>query len=234
ASGEFLGRQLSIDSVAGGPARVSLPADSFAGPLVGSLMLFGGETEEGSQVSAIDVAAGCATTLIGSADVIRGATISRDGAALYFHSVTQRRRDLGVRRLDIASGGVEQVIGPIEADAAYGVTFATVLAWSEDGGSLAVQSCAIERCRTRVLDTATGELALYAGDGHGALVGLDAARLYVFDDCHTRPCALLAIERDGGATSVVADEAFHAEMASQAGLTRLLIETAAGVEEVTP
>jgi hypothetical protein len=69
--------------------------------------------------------------------------------------------------------------------------------------------------------------------GHGPLVGLTAQTLFVLEDLHGLPSALLAVDRQSGVLTRLHDEVFDASL-EQAGANALLkFETAAGVREVT-
>jgi hypothetical protein len=78
-----------------------------------------------------------------------------------------------------------------------------------------------------------GSVATY-DEHHGALVGMTADELMVFEPGHDRPAELLAIDLGSGALRTVADEVYEAELRETPGGPSLLIETPAGWQEVLP
>jgi hypothetical protein len=70
---------------------------------------------------------------------------------------------------------------------AFGVTFSTALRWSLDGDGLAVQSCGLVACRTRVLELAGGAIETFADESQGQIIGLTAGKLVTFDACPDLP-----------------------------------------------
>lgn len=234
-SGKYVGQQLTVESRLRGPVTLALPAESFVAPIAGSLVLYTAHTSAGSEVHAINADNGCDMLLIRPPDIVRSGLIDPSGIAVYVHSVSAGDRDdLGVTRYQLGSAEASRVVPPLKPDGSFGPTFATQLRWSEEGDSLAIQSCGFALCRTRVLALADGHVATYAGDGHGPLIGLTPQTIYVLDDSHVLPAALLAIDRANGAVSVVRDEIYGAALDNDAGRPRLTIETAAGYEEVVP
>ncbi|HSH21643.1 MAG TPA: hypothetical protein VK992_03370 [Candidatus Caenarcaniphilales bacterium] len=236
ASGLLTGRRLGFEPRAGRKVAITLPPESFVSPVVGDVIVYGWHSPTvGSEIRAISVDSGCDLLLLRLPDAVRSALLDRSGGALYVHAVAAAdRRDLGVTRHELATGHRDLVVGPLPSSEVFGPTFATELRWSVDGEALAVQSCGMSACRTRVLDVTTGVLSSYEGSGHGALVGVTADRLYVFDRCHWSPCRVLAIDLDSGVASEIAEEAFSASLVTEAGRQVLRIDTAAGRQEVTP
>lgn len=199
-----------------GTRTLELDAESFAAGPFGGMTLVGSDDGTRSRLSLVDVASACSWSLGDSRDVVRTAALAPDGATLFEFRVDRRTRtDLGVwqRALD-GSTAASRVLPPIDADARFGRTWLTDLTWSEDGGSLAVQSCGEIACRVRVLDPADGNVRLVADPGAGDLVGLDADRLVVHGACRGLPCPLLSIDLAGDST-IVLDHA-----AGQAVLSR--------------
>jgi hypothetical protein len=165
---------------------------------------------------------------------VRRAVLDRAGRALYVHAVTEaERRDAGIVRHDLQSGQRTQVVEPLPDSEVYGPTFSTSLVWRADGAELAVQSCGASQCRTRVLDVAGEQVRSYDSTPHGELIGFDADRLYAYDACHWAPCDVLAMERSGGGTRVLAHDAYDATLL-EGSVTRLSIETHEGIQEVRP
>jgi hypothetical protein len=238
AVGVMTGRRLSVQAAGGrGSAlTVSLPAESFAAPARGSVVVYGWHRpESGSEVHAFDADSGCGALLARPPEIVRSAVLDPSGTSLYVHSVAaDDRRDLGVTRYDLAAGTSSPALEPLSHSETFGPTFATELRWSLEGDALAVQSCGFSSCRTRVLDTAGEYVQSYGGAGHGAIVGLTEAHLFAFDRCHWAPCALLAIDRASGSTRTLVEEAFGAALTLQDGKPMLTVDTAAETHEVVP
>ncbi len=193
----------------GGPAwTVDLDPESFAtGPFHG-LVVMGTDDGRRSTVSVADLGRGCTTVVATSRDVIRRAVLAPDGASIFEFRVGRRdRADLGVWRRSPGSDDAQQVVEPIPADPAFGITWTTDLAWSADGQALAVTSCAEAACRIRVLDTETGGVQTVADPTFGGFVGLADERVVVRGACPGLPCPILAVDLRDGATRVLADAA---------------------------
>ena len=152
--GARTGQRLAVGSAGLGSRTLTLDAESFAaGPFRGTVLV-GTDDGRQSRLSLVDVDAGCAWSVGTSRDaVVRRATLAPDGATLFEFRVDRRSRaDLGVwRRTLDGRGTAVRVLAPIGADAAFGKTWLTDFAWSDDGSSLAVQSCGEIACRFRVL-----------------------------------------------------------------------------------
>jgi hypothetical protein len=216
--------------------RIDLVPESFATAPVSNVVLFGqNESSRGSTVRAIDLENGCEFVLFATDEAVRSATIDPGLDALYVHSVgAADRADRGVRRVDLASGASSVVVPPVGAAEPLGITFATKLAWSIAGDELAVQSCGIVACRTRVLDVATGSIQSFADPPHGTLVGLTSDKLFAFDVCPGLPCALESVDRATGKVARIGIDAFSAELLQKAGKPVLRAETPAGTREIRP
>ena len=233
--GELTGRVLTVERSGRAPVEVSLPPESFVGQRVGDLIVYTLHTSEsGSSIHLLDVESGCDVSVAERSDVVRSALLDPDGAAVYFHSVTRsERRDNGVHVWDISSGATVEAIAALAASDEFGPTFGTDLRWSVDATALAVQSCGFERCRTRILDIASGTLAIFDAPGQGALIGLTSAHLVTFADCAGLPCDVVSIDLASGARATLAEEALGASLsAARSGAAIVSIETAAGVVEV--
>lgn len=234
--GEESGRRLAVGSGTRDTARITLPPESFVAGPYGGVVLYGSHDPLiGSEVRAVEMATGCDERLARPAGIVRSAVLDGRGAAIYVHAVTDAgRQDAGVVRHDLATGGSTQVVDPLPPSEEYGPTFATMLAWRTDGAELAVQSCGFSRCRTRVLDLASGVVRTYDAEPHGQLLGFDAQSLYAFNACHWAPCDVLAIERASGASRVLVEDAYEARLASGPGGPKLEFETSAGRAELAP
>jgi hypothetical protein len=235
SNGIVTGRRLRL---MGGtaPVDVSLPPESFVAEAVGDVIVYGYHDDaRGSVVRALLGATGCDRLLARPPEIVRSAVLDRAGQRIYIHSVSrQGRRDLGITEIDISTSVQRRVLDPPPADDRFGITFATSLRWSIDGSSLAVTSCGASRCRTRVLDTATGAVETHAGDGHGDVIALTKTTLVAFDACEWAPCTLLAIERASGERRKLVLEALSARAATRDGRLVLGVETPAGYGEVRP
>jgi hypothetical protein len=196
ARGAVTGRSLSL-STAAGPRTITLATESFVSEPVSNFVVFGEATPTGSIVSGIDLQTGCAFRLRSSQDVARSAVIDRQLRNLFVHSVSPATRaDLGITRIDLATRAATLVVPAPPASEEFGPTFATVLRWSAEGDALAVQSCGMAACRTRVLDTTAGTIQSYARMGE--IVGLDGSSIRAYDACAAWPCAVITIDRHSG------------------------------------
>lgn len=234
--GEETGQRLAVEHAAGPAVEMMLPAESFVAGPFGAILLYGSHTAgAGSEVRAVALETGCDQRLATPANVVRSAVMDATGRFLYIHSVASGdRQDGGVVRHDIVTGAQSRVVPPLPYSEDYGPTFATSLVWSVGGGELAVQSCGFSRCRTRVLDVASGEVETVPDTGHGTLLGFDEQRLYAYDACHWSPCDVLAIERHDGRTEVIVEDAYDVSLVAVDGAARLRVETSAGRLEVKP
>jgi hypothetical protein len=232
--GEQTGRRLSLQARRGFEVSVTLPADSFVAQPSGDWVVYGAAGRRHSEIRAIDLDTGCDVHLARIAGVARAAVLDPDGTTLYVHAVDARsRRDLGVSRIDLASGAATDALPAFEPPDGFGPVFATSLSSATDGAALAVQSCGAAACQTRVLDVASGDVSEYR-TAHGALVGLTAQALIAFAAGHERPAALLSIDRATGAGDAIAADVYDAELANVDGDPVLRYETAAGWQEVAP
>lgn len=236
SDGVFIGRRLLVQPRAGSPSQIALPAESFVAPPVGDVVVYGSHTPvTGSEVRAISLQDGCQALLARPDDVVRSAVLDPSGKKLYVHAVSATdRRDMGVTRHDLSSGTRAAVMAPPSTSEAIGPTFATELRWNVEGDALAVQSCGYSACRTRVLDVATGEVQAFDNPPHGQLAGLTAGTIYALEACHSAPCPLLAIDRAGGATRAVFEEALSASLIVDAQGPLLRVESHAGMQDIRP
>ena len=188
-----------------GTRALDLDAESFAAGPFGGTTLIGTDDGRQSQLSLVDASRGCAWALVASDDVIRTATLATDGTSLFEFRVDRRTRaDLGVwRRALDGSTAPSRVLAPIEPDDRFGPTFTTDFVWSEDGTSLAVQSCGEISCRVRILDLRDGGVRLVADPALADAVGLDGERLVAHGACRGLPCPLLSVDIVTGSTLVL-------------------------------
>ena len=228
-AGARVGQHLVIGRAGEEGTRVlDLDAESFAaGPFHGT-MLVGNDDGERSQLSLVDVARDCAWVIDVASDVVRTATIAPDGASVYEFRVERRTRaDLGVWRRPL-DGSAEPVpvLPPIAPDERFGPTWITDLAWTDDGESLAVQSCGEIACRVRIVDPAGGVPQLVDDPHLGDLVGLADGRLVMHGACRGLPCPLVSLDLSTG-EAIVIDPA-----AGQAVLSRDAADRPVVVHEV--
>ena len=221
-AGERRGQRLVI-GVAGRvrPRAIALDPESFAAGPFGGRILVGTDDGIASRLSLLDPAAGCAAALGTASDVIRRATLSPSGDAVLEFRVDRRTRsDLGVWRRSLRDPeDVLRLLPPIGLDGRFGPTWSTEFAWSDDGATLAVQSCGEAACRSRVVGRDGDSLRDVSDPELGELVGLDRERLVVRGACRGLPCPIYSVAFAdgrrtplgvGGAAVVTADAAGHA------------------------
>ena len=214
-----------------GTRALDLDAESFAAGPFGGTTLIGTDDGRQSRLSLVDAARNCAWGLVASDDVIRTATMAADGASLFETRVDRRTRaDLGVwRRALDGSMKPTRVLAAIAADERFGRTWTTDFVWSEDGQSLAVQSCGEISCRVRVLDPRDGSVRLVADPALADVVGLDGERLVAHGACRGLPCPLLSVDIVTGSTLVLDPAAGQAVLSRDAdGRTVVVHEVGAG------
>jgi len=201
--GARVGQRLAVGRPGDRGARtLELAAESFAAGPFGGTIVVGSDDGTRSRLSLIDVARACAWLLAESTDVVRTATLAPDGATVFEHRVDRRTRvDLGIwRRAVDGSTSPVRVLPPIAPDERFGPTWLTDLSWSDDGRSLAVQSCGEVACRVRVLHPTGGATRLVADPAMGDVVGLSGDRLVAHGACRGLPCPLLSLDLRGGPT----------------------------------
>ena len=234
AGGEMTGRTLVV-STGSTQRQLDMAAESFAAQPLANVVVFGqNEPTRGSTVRAIDLEGGCEFVLYATSDAVRSAVVDANLDALFVHAVAAAdRADRGVRRVDLANGTSRFVAAPVAAAEPFGVTFATGLRWSLAGDELAVQSCGIAACRTRVVNVASGVLQS-TDRPHGQLVGLTGDRLFSFDLCPERPCPLESVDRSTGAVVGLGVDAFSARLTGPVAAPVLVADTPAGTKEIRP
>ena len=223
------GHRLRIGTGADPGRFLGLPPESAAAGPFGRLVLVVADDGRASTIRAIDRGAGCAWTIATSPDVVRRITLDAAGANLYEHRLDRRSRaDLGVWRRPLDGSAPERVLGPLPADRDVGMTFSTTLGWSAEGDRLVVQQCGALRCRTRLLDPATGASVTLAGTDHGELVGVAGGRVVSYATCPGLPCPLEATDVAGGRQTVLDRAAALARLVVTADGPRVAVET--GIE----
>ena len=233
-NGELVGRDVAIHAANGRDDVIDLPVESFIAQPSGDALVYTRVVGGHSEIHVVDLAVGCDTLVARPREIARSALIGLDGTSVYVHSVTAKgRADAGVTRYPLDGGDPELVVPPLPDDDTFGVTFGTQLAWGTDGATLAAQSCAIDQCRTRLLDLATDEITMYDAPGQGELVGVSAAHVVAFAACTGLPCAVISVDRGAGTTRVLAAEAWSAALTNGPGDTAVVsIETSAGTVEI--
>jgi hypothetical protein len=204
ANGWLSGRRLVLGDLAGTlTRRLDLPPESFASGPVGGRVLVGDDDGTRSRLRVVDVAAGCVVELGREASVVRSAVLVADGSTAWEHRVNRATRaDEGVWRRPL-TGGAVRVLPGLPVEAGYGPTFSTELLPAADG-RLAVVSCGEERCRIRVLDPGSGQVARI--DGTGPLLGIERGRAIAYAVCPGLPCPVDTIDiATGLRTTIVAD-----------------------------
>ena len=197
ASGGLSGQRLVVgraDRTAGW--TLGLDRESFAAGPFGAIVLAGTDDGSGSRLLALDVVAGCTTTLDTSSDVIRRATVGQDGRSVIEARVERSSRtDLGIwqRHLDDGTAAT-RIVEPLGTDARFGRTWSTEFLWALDRTNLAIQSCGASACRTRILDPASDSVDLVADPDLGQAIGLADGRLVSYLACRGLPCPIVAVE----------------------------------------
>ena len=121
---------------------------------------------------------------------MRAALVTPDGSAVVEHRVDRATRaDLGVWRRPLDGAAPGGCVAGLAADARYGRTFSTELRWAPDG-RLAVTACGEMRCRTRLLDMASGRSTSVGPTGPVIGVTSDGA-VVAHEPCGGFPCAIV-------------------------------------------
>jgi hypothetical protein len=230
AGGVFAGRGLAL----AGRAQLTLPVDSFIGQPVGDALVYTTSVVGHSEIHVVDLDSGCDTVVARPAGVARSAVLDPGGLAVYVHSVTfPGRTDAGVTRYALDGSNAQQVVPNLPDDARFGLTFATQLGWSSDGGALFAQSCGAAACRTRLMNIASGAITMFDGEGQGPIIGVSGGHLVTYGACDGLPCSVLSIDRSSGTTRTLVDEGWSTTFVPAAsGCAIVRIETAAGTVEV--
>jgi hypothetical protein len=234
ASGELVGRSLAAQAGTSSPIAVALPNESFVGEPAGDIVIYTRySTATGSEVRALNPVTRCDIRLVAPPEIVRSAILDKLASGVFVHSVTKASRaDAGVARYDLQTGDSAQVVPPLAASDSFGPIFGTALRWSADGNALAVQSCGLSACLTRVLDVATGQLSIYDFAGQGGIISLTATHLVTYAACAGLPCAVLSADLRSGEVTTLAASAFDVNATSNGSAVALSISTTAGTVEV--
>jgi len=193
------------------PIVLDLPAAATASGPVHGVVALAIDEGAGSRVELLSTAGWCSAVVYRSSDVVRRAVLDPSGRWVYFHLVARDgRADLGTWRLPL--GGADGPVGVLPpfdpstgAGRRVGRVWSTDLSFDVDGDRLAVQSCGVVECATRVVDVSATTLSIVAtlaGPGQGTLIGFDRERIVTFAACGGRPCPLQVTVISSGRMSV--------------------------------
>ena len=227
ATGTLTGQRLTLEGTGERTAqRLDLPPESFAAGPFGRVVLVGDDDGRTSNLTVIDLVAGCAWAVAEETAVIRRATIGPDGMTIYETRVDRASRaDLGVWRRSIdGSVPVRRILDPMPPDGRFGRTWSTEFSWSVDGDRLAVQTCGAVACRTRVLEPVSGHVDTIADPTLGVMVGLTRDRLVTYRACRGYPCGLMSVDPVTGRGHVLSPAAGPARIAGHGAATRIVHE----------
>jgi hypothetical protein len=229
------GYTIRLGGSAGDPeTAMEAPAESFAAGPFGGVVVVGTDDGRASTVRLVVAESGCAAVVLTTSDVVRRATVDRDGRFLYTHRVSRRdRADLGVWRDSLSQlGRATRVFGGIDTTRTRGLgrAFSTQLAWSPDGDDLAVQTCGAAECVTRVVETATGTSRSYDAEGQGALLAVTDESLVFYASCRGFPCAIRAADRASGTSRLLTAGAGTAVVSATGDTATLVVERPASPE----
>jgi hypothetical protein len=232
--GELVSRSLTAQSGSNPPISVTLPTESFVGRPAGDVVIYTRHgTGTGSEVRALNPQTRCDIRLASPTEIVRSAVLDKTASALFVHSVTRATRaDAGLVRYDLQSGAAAQVVAPLQPSEEFGPVFGTDLRWSVDGGALAIQSCGMSACLTRVLNLWTGSLRAYAAPGQGAFVALTTDHLVTYAACGGLPCDVLSADLVTGDVNVLASGAIDVLITPVDSSASLKIQTSTGEMEV--
>jgi hypothetical protein len=204
-TGTLVGQVVQAGEPGGRRYRLRLPAESFASGPIHRRVLIGADDGSESRLALLDLTAGCSRPLATEPDVIRRAILDPAGSTVYEFRVDRRTRaDLGIWRRSLdASATATRLLPPLPADDAFGITWATELAWSDDG-RLVVSSCGAVACRTRIASTVGGSVTTVAEPDLGETIGMADGHLVSYLACLGLPCPIVALDlRDGGRRTIV-------------------------------
>ena len=224
--GELVSRTLTAQSGSNSPVLLSLPTESFVGRPAGDLVIYTRYSPTtGSEVRALNPVTRCDTRLATPTEIVRSAVLDKTATAAFVHSVTRSTRaDAGVLRYELQSGGAAQVLSPLPPSDDFGPIFGTDLRWSVDGNALAVQSCGMSTCLTRILNLWSGSVTQFAAD-QGAFVALSSEHLVTYAACGGLPCDVLSTDLDTGEVTVLVSNATDVQAAPSGSAARLTIQT---------
>lgn len=206
------------------PGIVDLPAASTVTGPVGGRVVVASEGSGGaarSTIRVVDVVRACSTDIPVTGRIVRRAIADPGGDGVLAHLIEPgTRRDLGVWQIApdgrIGRRVLEPLPEPLREAAGMDVVWVTDLRLQAETRRLAVQSCHPDACVTRIVDLATGEVDILAGEGQGPIIGISGTNLVTWAACHGLPCPVLAWERGGGSPRTLAAEASGAALTGDA------------------
>jgi hypothetical protein len=231
AAGSLDGWVLQAGAPGASTTELRVPAEStVTGPTGGRVVVASepAAAEDASIVRIVDPAAGCATELRIEGGIARRAIVDPNGHGALVHLLEPgTRRDLGVWRIgadgQIAERLVEPLPDALREAAGMDRAWVTDLRLDAQGGRLAVQSCHPDGCVTRVLDLATGDVAVLDREGQGPIVGFAGRELISWVACHGLPCPVVAWDAAGEFARTLAPEAAGAALSGDGRLLAVLV-----------
>jgi hypothetical protein len=207
-AGSLAGWTLEFGLAGEAPRTTGLPAEAAVSGPEGGLLVVSESDDRRSRVRLVATSTGCADTILETPAIVRTAVLHPSRDEVFAHLLRRSdRADLGVWRLpSLDAGRLEPLAGPARDEplvAALGPIWATELAFDATGSRLAIQSCAIDGCATRVVDLATGAVTVAAGSDQGDLVALVGDRLVTWAACDGVPCPVIAIDIRSGRRTVL-------------------------------
>ncbi len=224
-SGGLVGQDLRAGGPGGPRYRVSLPAESFVSGPVGGMILIGADDGSASEISLLDLAAGCLDPVATDATVVRRAVVGPTGSSIFeFHLDRTTRADLGVWRRDLITGGRPvRILEPLRSDNRFGITWSTELNWSDDG-RLVVGSCGALACRTRIVEAGGGSVITVDDPDLGEPLGVARGQLVSYQACRGLPCPIVTVDLEDGARHPLIAAAGRAALVDVGGETVLVHE----------
>lgn len=211
---------LQVGAPEAATVELRLPAAStVTGPTGGRIVVASEPAVPGdpSLVRIVDAAAGCATEIRLTDRIARRAVADPAGNGVLAHLLEPgSRRDLGVWRVTADDQVTDLLVEPLPDVLREGVGIERV--WTTDlrldagGRRLAVQACDPDACVTRILDLASGELAVLDGQSQGPIVGFSGRQLITWGACPGLPCPVLAWNGPAGAARILASAAAGAAL----------------------
>ena len=227
-TGTLAGLRLTLGALGERSRHLELPPESFAWGPVSDRLLVGDDDGSSSRLRLLDVALGCAITVAGEQDVIRGAVVSPVDGSIWEHRVARAgRTDLGIWRRTPDGRAATRILPGMPSDDRYGPTYATELRWTGDG-RLGVASCGELACRSRVLDPVTGRTS--SVEATGPMIGVDGDTVVAYQVCHGFPCPIIAVDTVTGRRTTLVDGAGAAALGG-IGHGVLVYESAHGLLE---
>lgn len=200
AAGTLDGWILQVGAPGAATTELVIPAAStVTGSSGGRVVVASEPTVPGdpSLVRIVDTAAGCATEIRVTDRIARRAVVDPAGDGVLVHFLEPATRgDLGVWRVGadgrIAGQLLEPLPDSLREAAGMDRAWVTDLRLDAEDRRLAVQSCHPDVCITRVLDLATGGVAVFDGQGQGPIVGFSGRQLVTWGACPGLPCPVVA------------------------------------------